>query len=136
MYGRSRTRGFLKTFSREDDGAFTLEMVIWSPLILGAIMLILDFAFLMTVDAGMWNASRDTARALSTHRIRPDEAEEYMRGRMQYLRDDYDIDIDVSRSEVVASVALDATDAALTPVIGRYVVGTLNARVAMMREPE
>ena len=126
----------LPRFLRDESGSFTLEVMIWSPLLIGTLLLILDFSYLMMVNAGMWNASRDTARAVSIHRVTPDNAEQYLRDRLFLRRGTYDVTVDVTSSEVVARVTVDSAEAALTPVVGRYIIGQLAAKVVMLREPE
>ena len=53
-----------------------------------------------------------------------------------FQRDDYDIEVRTTSADVVARVSLDAASAALTPIIGQYVMGDIGAQVAMLREPE
>lgn len=131
-----RKANFWRRFWEDDDGSYTVEMVIWSPLILTSLVLVLEIGYLMTINASMWSASRDTARAVSIHRVRPDEAAEYLRGRLFIPHDDYAIEVDVNASEVLARVSLSSERAALTPIIGRYISGEIKAQVSMLREPE
>ncbi|WP_417720039.1 TadE/TadG family type IV pilus assembly protein [Salipiger sp.] len=125
-----------RRFWRDETGSFTVEVVVWSPLLLVSLLLILDFANLMVVNASMWNAARDTARAVSIHHVTPDDSRDYLRDNLFFRHEGYVIDVDVDAATVQARVQLDAAHAALTPAIGRYLVGTMVAKVTMLREPQ
>ena len=136
MRSKTHAKTGLARFRDDESGTFTIEVVIWSPLLIGCLLLIIDFSYLMMINAEMWHASRDAARAVSIHRITPDEAEAYLRDQLVFQRDDYDIEVRTTSADVVARVSLDAASAALTPIIGQYVMGDIGAQVAMLREPE
>lgn len=122
-------------FLKDEDGSVTVEMAIWSPMLISAIVLILDFAYMMVVNADMWHAARNTARALSIHRITPSEAPDYLRRHLFFANEPYDIAVTLGPETVYARVVLASADAALTPVVGRYVAGELRASISMLREP-
>ncbi|WP_353472644.1 TadE/TadG family type IV pilus assembly protein [Salipiger sp. H15] len=112
-----------------------MEVAIWGPLLIALLAVLLDFAFMMVLDANMWNAARDTARAVSIHRVRPEDADAYLRERLFFKGAPYTISVETGPDEVDARVALAAAKASLTPVVGRYVVGDLQVSVSMLREP-
>lgn len=136
--GRTHRLGktfMLRRFREQEDGSLTVEMAIWAPFLLCMLALIMDFAYLMVVNANMWSAARDTARAVSIHRVRPEEANDYLRSRLFFGNNDYVVDVQVDRDEVDARISLPGAKASLTPVMGRYVVGELKASISMLREP-
>ncbi|WP_186766635.1 TadE/TadG family type IV pilus assembly protein [Puniceibacterium confluentis] len=122
-------------FALDEDGSSTIEFVIWTPLIVTAIMLIIDFSYSLTLNASMWNASRETARALSRHTISADEGEMYLRNAMFFTDKPYEIGIDLTRDDVFVKVSLPVGEAAMTPFLSRYMPGSLSAKVSMLREP-
>ncbi len=128
-------RSFSKDFARDDKGSSTVEFVIWTPLIITAIMLIIDFSYSLTLNASMWNASRETARALSRHTISADEGEMYLRNAMFFTDKPYEIGIDFTRDDVFVKVSLPVGESAMTPFLSRYMPGSLSAKVSMLREP-
>ncbi|MCA0942374.1 pilus assembly protein [Yangia mangrovi] len=126
---------FAKDFVGDEEGSLTVEVAIWAPAMIFMLALILDFAFMMVLNASMWNAARETARAVSLHRVLPDQADDYLRDRLLFRNAPYRIAVETSRDEVDARVTLAGPEASLTPVMGRYLVGDLNVSVAMLREP-
>lgn len=126
---------FFKDFSKDEDGSLTAEVAIWAPALIFVLALILDFAFLMILNASMWNAARDTARAVSIHRVLPADANDYLRERLLFRDAPYDVSVSTGPDQVDARVMLSGPKASLTPIMGRYVVGDLRVNVSMLREP-
>ncbi|AWI83875.1 hypothetical protein CEW88_09400 [Alloyangia pacifica] len=124
-----------RKFVRDEEGSLTVEVAIWAPAMIFMLALVLDFAFMMVLNASMWNAARETARAVSLHRVLPDRADDYLRDRLLFRNAPYRISVETGPDEVDARVALAGPEASLTPVMGRYLVGDLNASVSMLREP-
>ncbi len=136
MVNMYRLRTGAVGFCRSESGSYSAEFAIWTPFLLAMLLLIIDFSYLMVSNASMWNAARNTARAVSIHRVTPDAAEEHLRDALFFDDTPYAVAIETPKDEVAVVVRLDATKVALTPVLGRYVVGTMTARVHMLREPE
>ncbi|MFZ5962988.1 TadE/TadG family type IV pilus assembly protein [Thalassococcus sp. BH17M4-6] len=134
-YGSS-VHTILARFKKDESGSQTVEFIIWTPLLTATLLLIVDFSYLMVSNASMWNAARNTARAVSLHRVMPNEAEVYLRENLFFDDAPYDVTVRAQGDEVEAFVSVDTAKTALTPVLGRYVVGTMEARVTMLREPE
>ncbi|KMK67640.1 TadE/TadG family type IV pilus assembly protein [Puniceibacterium sp. IMCC21224] len=130
------TRGFIARFRKEETGSLSVEVAIWTPLILASLLAVIDFSHLMVSNASMWNAARNTARAVSVHRVRPDDAERYLRDNLFFNDTPYIVSVQSGTDEVVATVSLNMADVALTPIVGRYLGGTMIASISMLKEPE
>ncbi|ETW14601.1 hypothetical protein ATO8_01800 [Roseivivax marinus] len=126
---------FGRTFARSEDGGSTVEFVIWMPFVVGCLMLILDFSNLMIVDAGLWNASRDTARAVALRRVSEADAEAHFDARMFPRKVPYTFDVTVDGDEVSVTVLVEGEETALTPFLRRVYDGKLGASVRMLMEP-
>ena len=131
----ARTGSLLKTLRRDEEGSTTVEFVIWTPLLAAGLMLILDLSYMMIVDAGLWNASRDTARAVAQRRVTTDEAEALFAERMFPRNVEYRFGIDVAEDEVHIQVLVDGEDTALSPFLPKFYEGTIGASLRMLMEP-
>lgn len=58
---RWRRRGLV----RADDGAVTVEFMLWVPLIFTIILFSIDVALIYLKQADMWNVARDQSRRMS-----------------------------------------------------------------------
>ncbi|WP_272490708.1 TadE/TadG family type IV pilus assembly protein [Mesobacterium pallidum] len=128
---RSRTPVFLL----DESASTTIELAIWTPLIAGTLMLVLDFSFMMTLNANMWNASRSAARAVSIHDLNATEAEAWARDELLVSNRPYEIDVTRGETDVVVTIRLAGDKAGLTPFLARVYKGDISASVRMLREP-
>lgn len=77
----------LRAFLCEDQGAVTIEFVLWVPIVLGLLITAIDATTLYVTHTEMWNVARDTARRMVTGKIRTlEDAEAYAINAMS-LRD-------------------------------------------------
>ncbi|WP_216665530.1 TadE/TadG family type IV pilus assembly protein [Pseudoruegeria sp. HB172150] len=122
-------------FRDSEDGTISVEYALWAPAILLTFIFIADLAFALTLNATMWHGSRDTARALSIHRINEEQAVPYLKERLIAPGRDYAFDVEVDARAVTVSVSIPFSDAGVTNTISRYIKGNFVARVMMYREP-
>jgi hypothetical protein len=128
-------RTALLDFTSKENGSVSLEVALWSPLIIAMFMVIVDFSYSMTLHANMWHATRTTARALSQHNITETESEAYLKSLLLFPDRDYRVQVEVSDREIQVDVELDGAQAALTPAYRFYGGGDYHSRIRMFREP-
>lgn len=68
----------LRAFLCEEQGAVTIEFILWMPIVVALLVTAIDGTMLYVTHTEMWNVSRDTARRMVTGKIRTvEEAEAY-----------------------------------------------------------
>ncbi|MFD1344083.1 TadE/TadG family type IV pilus assembly protein [Litorisediminicola beolgyonensis] len=122
-------------FPKDQTGNASVEFAIWFPLLFLKLLVVIDLSFSMIVSASLWHTSRDTARAIATHRITEGEAAEYFRNSLLLSHMPVDLQVNGTRTEVRIRASIDSTDAAITPILPRIMPSPIRARVAMLREP-
>lgn len=119
---------------KSENGSGTVEFAIFAPLILFLIISIAELAFLFTVNANMWDVTRDMTRRLALHQLQSDEVE---RALADYPRLAPGMEVDVWESDNMVSVTLSLPFDQASLIGGPVSAfpGGMSARIAMLREP-
>ena len=125
----------LRSGARDERGAASIEFAIWAPFFLLITAFVAEIAFVFTVNASMWNASRDVVRRLAYHQIEASEArDEWLRNAM--IPDaGYDVQVQEDVENVTLTVSLPVRNASLLGIVVSRFDGDLTVRLAMLREP-
>lgn len=66
---------------RDENGAVSVEFVVWLPVLLAVGLMVADASAAFTTQATMWRTAGDLARAVATGRITPAQAEAHIASR-------------------------------------------------------
>jgi len=87
---------------RDEQGAVTIEFVLWVPIITGLLVTAIDATTLYVTHTEMWNVARDTARRMVTGKFRTEaEAEAYAASAMNMRSAPYTIKASYDKDDVV-----------------------------------
>ena len=125
----------LPRFRDAEDGALSVETVLWLPFYLGLLAFILDASHVLTTNASMWDASRDAARRLAYHRIDAEEVPAQVMAQVMGPGRPYSVIVEEDHDSVAVETRLPAAQAGLVGQFARLMSFDLVARVTMMREP-
>lgn len=78
---------WISRFLGDDDGALTIEFVLWIPIILAVLITVIDATTIYITHTEMWNVARNVARQMSTGVIGTEEEAEACATRLMGLRD-------------------------------------------------
>ena len=63
---------------RDEDGAISIEFVLWTPMIVALLLLVTDASAALMTRAEMWRTAGDVSRAIATGRVHPDDARSFV----------------------------------------------------------
>lgn len=64
-----------RPFRRNDEGAVTVEFVLWVPVFVLILMLVVDASMLFVAQSNFWGVARDTARRVAINSMTNAEAD-------------------------------------------------------------
>lgn len=132
---RQENEGVARKFLRDENGAVTVEFILWFPLVCFLFFAILDFAYAFTVNASMWQQTRVAARGMSLHQLDKTEAKSFILDGLSWSHKDFDVQITETKSSVTVSVTTPYKKAGITNTALRLMDGNWETRVVMLREP-
>jgi Flp pilus assembly protein TadG len=133
--GRSGRRT-LQAFAHDDQGAITVEFVIWVPAFVWMLAMIVDFSFIFMTNASMWDTARDATRRLALHKMTPAQAEDYVRASIVAAHRHFEIRATEGEEEVGVYVSTSINNASILGVYANLLPGNLVAHAIMLKEPE
>lgn len=131
----------LNRFFTDEKGAFTIEFVLWVPIILVLLAIVIDATTIYVVHTEMWNVARDTARRVAMGKITSEDAAEQHAVDSMNLRDfPYYVDVEYDKAgggDIEVIIALNVKDIAIlgygSPLA--LIAGDMMARVEMRPVP-
>lgn len=121
----------LRQFIGDEQGSFSIEYVLWIPLIMTIIVLTFDVTLTFNGVARMWDIARDTARRVATEEMTVAEGKAYAES-VFTTSGTYTVSIDDSTDNVIVTIS--ASD--VSPAIGAldYVAPGLMQSTFIMRK--
>ena len=120
---------------RRDGGSASIEFVIWAPFFLFITAFVAEIAFVFTVNASMWNVSRDVIRRLAYHQIDPGDARDEVLRYAMIPDAGYVVNVVEDVETVTMTVSLPVANASLLGLVTAHFDGDLTVTLAMLREP-
>ena len=130
---KSSTPKFPRFFARE-EGAETIEFVLWMPVFVAILLVIVDTSVLYLTQHDMTYIARDTARRMSTGEFDADQAKTHAEGALLNPSDEYTVATSVSGDEVTISITTSVADAGMVGVFAPFATNVTSS-VTMRREP-
>lgn len=122
-------------FRRAEDGAFTVEAVMWLPVFLFLFCLIADASLIFGKQAQVLRIMQDANRAMSVGRITSaDSAESYIAGQISSLTTNAVITTTVSGGVIVSTVEMPAGDLTATGFISSFTDLTIRVTAQHLSE--
>lgn len=131
----------LRKFLNDENGAVTVEFVLWVPVFLMLIAAAVDLSTLFMNQSNLWHVTRDAARIVSRHGMTPAEAETYLKNNgtiSSFIADpanDVDVSLDSSNLYVTASVDATLTELDVFGFFNFTPNFVINASVTLAMEP-
>lgn len=108
----------LRTFKGDENGAVTIEFVLWLPLLMSLFLIATDATVAFMRQSQMWQVSRDTARIVSRYGMTESAAETYAIQNAAFGSTTPAVNVERSGTEVIVAIT--------TPADALTVFGTLN----------
>jgi Flp pilus assembly protein TadG len=125
----------LRKFRRNEDGAVTVEFVLWLPVFLVILVLIVDTTMIYSAEARLWDAARDAARQMSLYQITEDEVEDYIAANAIGLNGDLTITADDTGPDVWVQISMPMSDVTVFNFYRLMENPIIAARVTQRAEP-
>lgn len=122
-------------FTRDEDGAVTVEFVLWLPVFFLILMLIVDATMVFSAEARLWTVARDAARQISIHRLSAEDAEEFVHERSGFKPEKLTVTADDSKSDIWVRVTTPTSEVDMFGFFGTISSPTLVAHVTLRAEP-
>ena len=101
----------LARFGRSEDGSWTIEAVIWTPILVALMAFSVNMSTVFFNEAQILSVVQNVARAHSLGRYEDDlEAEADIQAQLAYLDASYSVDAMIDGPLVTASVTIAATE--------------------------
>lgn len=134
---RQQTKGqsrHVRNWLRKETGSASVEFAIIAPVFFFLIAFVCEVAYAFTVNANMWDVTRDVARRLAYHQIEAEGATAAA-GEYGMLAQNYSVSVAEDDERVTVTISLDFADASLLGLVVRRFPGHMSARISMLREP-
>jgi len=122
-------------FGDDEDGAASVEMVLWLPVFILILAFILDVTMTMLAHSLMWDVARDTVRQLSLGRMDAVQAVDHARVAAQMSSTTPTVTASDAGPEVWIEITLPIADVTMFNFIGIAGSETISAKAIMMEEP-
>lgn len=135
---RLRAADIIGRLLRRDDGAATLEFVLWLPVFVLMSTAVVDVSLQLAHRSNVVRATQDTAYALSRHQISLAEAETYLR-ELIYVGNPESVDVVATLGRSATVYAVRSTDSSFVFSLFNWVITYLPdgylAKASMLAEP-
>ena len=132
---RLARRGAGRALARCEEGAATVEFVVWVPFFVMMLAAVADTSMVLATRANMWQVANDTARSLARHQLDADTAEDYVRKHL-LLGSPANYAITITEGDdVVVELSMPAAVASIFGVYSALMTADLTARVVKRSEP-
>jgi Flp pilus assembly protein TadG len=116
---------------RNGDGNALIETAIALPVLILIMSGVVDFGYMFAVSNNMQTVSSETARLLAIKRITPAEAPAYAQSRLMKVTGTYQVNANVTSTDVTVAITLPRSNAVLINVTGLLSSGDLSAASTM-----
>ncbi len=125
------------TFLRAEQGAVTIEFILWVPIFVGLLVFVTDASIIYLTHSEMWSVARDTTRRMTTGQFTtPAQARDYAAAHLFLGSRTYVIDPDFSTADMKVKIAIGLGDAAVFGFFFKPILGqSLLVDVVMRKEP-
>lgn len=96
----------LQKMIRKEDGAVTVDFVMWMPVLFAIILLAADASMAFMRQSQMWQVSRETARIVSRHGMDELTAEAYAKAEATIGNVEPLVDVIVGTTDVTVSISM------------------------------
>ena len=125
----------LSGFRKDEDGAVSVEFVLWLPVFLAVMVLIVDTTLVYSAEARLWDAARDATRQLSLYQLSEDEVEDYVRENAIGLNGTLTVTASDTGPDVWVQITMPMSDVAVFDVFNLLENPIIAARVTQRAEP-
>lgn len=124
----------LRAGLRNEDGAMSVEFVIWMPIFLTILGFAVDATSLFLTQHDMANVARDVARRMSTGELTAAAAEIYAKSTLLYGDRAYDVATVAGNTDATVTIRLPMSDADVFGIFAPFTDGDLGAQTTMRLE--
>ncbi len=128
---RTALGGKIRNFCRDDDGSYTVEIVMWLPALLVAFQFVTDATLAMLTQQNFYNVARDASRMVALGQRTIDEAESYIYTELAHVEG---VTASVLLDNNFVTSSIDAPMESVTNMSGSFVNRDLSAEVSMWVE--
>lgn len=128
---RSRLSRLLKS----EEGAASVEFSIWLPFLSFFLVIALDLNHAMTLNANLWQTTRDAARAAALWQVDESDIASYVDARLYRPDLPYRMEYEDRGDAVELTLSLDMGDAGLSPLLRRIAPGEMQSHILLLKEP-
>ncbi len=124
-----------KRFGQDENGAISVEFVLWMPVFFLVLMLITDTTLVFSAEARLWSITRDAARQMSIYQIDEDTVAAYVAENAIGLNGDLTVTASDTGPDIWVQVSMPIADVALFGVFSALSDPIITARVTQRTEP-
>lgn len=111
MSVRAHRHPFASRFRAGEEGAATVEAVIWTPLLFGFLIMVADVSMIFNGQARMMRIVQDTNRGLSVGRIQTaEEAMEVIRQKMADVTENTSVTTTITDGVIRTTLSVSASE--------------------------
>lgn len=119
--GAKKTSRRVGPFLRDESGSFTIETVMWLPVLVFLFCMIADASLMFGKQAQVMRVVQDANRALSVGRLQSDaEVEAYIAQQIAWMTTNAVIATDVTNGVISSTVSIPAGDMTATGFISAF----------------
>lgn len=130
-----KIRRNVKRFREDENGAISVEFVLWMPVFLLVLMLITDATLVFSAEARLWSVTRDAARQMSIYQIDETSVEDYVAENAVGLNGDLTVTASATGPDIWVQVTMPIEDVSLFGVFSSLRDPIIAARVTQRTEP-
>lgn len=133
--GAKKTTRRVGPFLRDESGSFTIETVMWLPVLVFLFCMIADASLMFGKQAQVMRVVQDANRALSVGRLQSDaEVEAYIAQQIAWMTTNAVIATDVTNGVISSTVSIPAGDMTATGFISAFSSLTVNVTAQHLSE--
>lgn len=120
---------FISRFFKEEDGATTIEALLWLPVFIGLMAATVDVSMVFNAHSRILGVVQDVDRAYSVGRLDTNsDAEDLVRSLLPYSSDSYTVDTTVTNGIIQTTVAMPMRNLVATGFFTQLLDLTLTVR--------
>jgi Flp pilus assembly protein TadG len=128
-------RNLARAFARQERGAASIEVVLWTPIFLLLFGMVTDASIVFGRQAEILRIVQDANRSLAVGRfLTIDQAETYIQERVTTFSDESSVDVSVTGGIITSEVTLPASDLTSTGLFEAINSLTLTIAASQMSE--
>lgn len=108
----------LRVFRKNEDGAVTVEFVLWVPVFVIILMLVVDASMLFVTQSNFWGVARDSARRVAVNTMTDTEAETWAEDEATFGSVVPDVDVESSGGNVTVTISTPFSDVDVFGILG------------------